>query len=214
MRYSSLPSLEEKFKSDGNHGEYSLRPFSIPVPGEQLTLDGLVCSPTNRSGYYHDVVYPKQQILLHYTAGQLVSDLSALTKNDYHVSVAFVIARDGTIYQLFPSKFWSGSIGAGLGNAGTGNARDKQCIAIELSNYGYLVERDGNLETVYSRMKDANGNTGPIDIYCSLTETAAYQKLVSPFRGQQYYATFPKEQYQSLIILLRYLTAQYQIPRA
>ena len=214
MRYSSLPQLEERFKSSGNNGEYSLRPFSIPVPGEQLTLEGLVCSPNNRSGFYHDVVHPKQQILLHYTAGQLVSDLSALTQKDYHVSVAFVIARDGTIYQLFPSKFWSGHIGKGLGNIGTGNARDKQSVAIELSNYGYLVERDGNLETVYSRMKDAHGNTGPVDIYCSLTETAAYQKLATPFRGQKYYATFTKQQYDSLIILLRYLTAQYQIPRA
>jgi len=213
MRYSSLASVEEKFRTDANNGEYSLQPFSIPVPGEQLTLEGMLCTPVNRSGYFHDVEYPKKQILLHYTAGQLVSDLSALTKQDNHVSVAFVLARDGTIYQLFPSKFWSGSIGLGLGNTGTGNARDKQCIAIEISNYGFLVERDGNLETVYSRMTNVNGNVGPADVYCSLTETAAYQKLATPFRGQLYYASFTKQQYQSLIVLLRYLTAKFQIPR-
>src|SRR5436853_4362257 len=126
MRYSSLPALEEKFLKNGNNGEYSLHPFSVPVPGEQLTLHGMLCTPANRSGYYQDVEHPKQHILLHYTAGQLVSDLSALTRQDFHVSVAFVLARDGTIYQLFPSKFWSGSIGGGLGNIGTGNARDKQ----------------------------------------------------------------------------------------
>ena len=154
MRYNVLPALESAFLQNGNAGEYDLRKFQIPVPGEQLQLNGFLCAPGNRSGYYYATEHPKQRIVIHYTAGQLRSDMSALTRNDFHVSVPFVIARDGTIYQLFPSKFWSGHLGKGLGNTNTGNAEDKCTIGIELSNYGFLTQVSDNLETYYSRRKN------------------------------------------------------------
>ena len=213
MRFTSLPKLEEKVLATGNEREFELKKIAVPVRNEQLTLQGYLCTPPNRSQYYYAIEHPKERIVLHYTAGQIRSDLSTLTRHNYHVSVPFVIARDGTIYQLFSSKYWSGHIGKGLGNIDTGNAEDKKSIGIELSNYGFLTEKDGNLETCYSRMKDKNGQTGQVDIYCSLSEKEAYQKLKKPFRGQSYYATYTEAQYESLIILLRYLTRQYNIPR-
>src|SRR5688572_1948045 len=213
MRHSSLNAFEEKFLLTANNGEYNLRKISVPIPGEDLKLEGYLCTPANRSGYYYDREYPKERIVIHYTAGNLKSDLSTLTTHNRHVSVPFVIARDGTIYQLFSSKFWSGHLGKGLGNTNTNNAEDKRTIGIELSNYGFLSEKSGNLETYYSRQKNANGTIGLVDVYCSLTDTGAYEKLNTPFREQSYYATHTDAQYQSLIILLRYLTAQYNIPR-
>ena len=213
MRFTSLPKLEEKVLATGNEREFELKRIAVPVKTEQLTLQGYLCTPLHRSQYYYAVEHAKERIVLHYTAGQIRSDLATLTRQSYHVSVPFVIARDGTIYQLFSSKYWSGHIGKGLGNIDTGNAQDKKSIGIELSNYGFLTEKDGNLETCYSRMKAANGQTGPVDIYCSLSEKEAYQKLSKPFRGESYYASYTEPQYESLIILLRYLTIQYNIPR-
>jgi len=213
MNFNSLTALEENIIRTGNNGEYEFRKFSIPVKNENLSLQGLFTTPPNRSKYYYAVEHPKQRIVLHYTAGQLRSDLGALTRNDYHVSVAFVIGRSGVIYQLFPSKFWSGHIGKGIGNTNTGNAQDKVTIGIELSNYGFLTEKNGNLETYYSRQKDQNGKPGPLDIYCSLQDKSAYNKIDIPFRQQSFYATYSDAQYDSLIILLRYLTSQYNIPR-
>jgi N-acetyl-anhydromuramyl-L-alanine amidase AmpD len=214
MRSTAIRLLEETFLRTGNNGEYGLQKIAIPVPGEPLTLEGFLCTPQHRTGYYHDVAHPKQRIVIHYTAGSLRSDLETLTTQNRHVSVPFVIARDGTIYQLFSSRFWSGHIGKGVGNTNTGNAQDKCTIGIELSNYGWLTEREGALETCYSRQKNRNGVPGPADVYCSLTETDAYQKLDTPFRQQAYYATYTAAQYQRLIILLRYLTAKFDIPRA
>lgn len=211
MRFSALPQLETNFLATGNNGEYNLKKIAVPVPGENLTLNGMLCTPAHRTGYFHDVAHPKERILLHFTAGQIRSDMSALTRQDFHVSVPFVIGRNGTIYQLYSSKFWSGNIGNGIGNGG--NAEDKKTIAIEISNYGFLTEKDGNLETIYSRLKDAQGRIGPADVYCSLSETAAYQRLSTPFRGQSFYPTYTNEQYESLIVLLRYLTATFNIPR-
>ncbi|MDQ3683456.1 MAG: N-acetylmuramoyl-L-alanine amidase, partial [Bacteroidota bacterium] len=213
MRYTAINLLEEKLRQAGNSGEYTLQKISIPVPNENLKLEGYLCTPHNRSGYYYSVEHPKQRIVLHYTAGSLRSDLFTLSSHNRHVSVPFVIARDGTIYQLFSSKFWSGHLGKGLGNTNTNNAQDKCSIGIEISNYGFLSEKSGNLETYYSRLKNSNGVPGPVDVYCSLTEREAYEKLNTPFRQQIYYAAYTEAQYESLIILLRYLTARYNIPR-
>ncbi|MVM39373.1 hypothetical protein GO730_20340 [Spirosoma sp. HMF3257] len=211
MRFESLPQLEAGFRQEASS---LLTPFSLPVPNENLTLQGKVFTP-HRTNYYHAVEHPKQRIVLHFTAGNLRSDMQSLTQQDRHVSVAFVIARDGTIYQLFSPKFWSGHLGEGVGNQkGTGNPQDKATIGIEISNYGFLVPRDGNLETIYSRLKDPNtGKIGPVDLYCSQTNTAAYQKMATPFRDQSFYPTYTPAQYDSLIILLRYLTSKFTIPR-
>lgn len=212
MRYSAIQSVEKAFRETGGNGEYILKPISVPIPGESLRLQALLCTPKNRAGYYYEVQHPKHRIVLHFTAGNLRGDLSALTRDDYHVSVPFLIARDGTIYQLFSSRFWSGHLGKGaVGNVG--NAQDKVTIGIEISNYGFLKLQGTNLETYYSRQKNASGQPGPVDVYCALTEQEAYQKLAVPFRQQPYYATYTDAQYDSLIVLLRYLTAQYSIPR-
>ena len=213
MHFSALAVLEDSLLLTGNNREYVLRPFNIAVPGEELLLKGCLCTPAKRSGYYYGVAYPKKRIVLHYTAGQIRSDLSTLTRNDYHVSVPFVIGRNGTIYQLFSSRYWSGHLGKGIGNTQNGNAEDKVTIGIELSNYGYLVKQDDNFETVYSRQRLSNGKSGPADIYCSEEEQTAYHELPVAFRGQRYFASYTPGQYQSLIVLLRYLTAQYGIER-
>lgn len=213
MHYNKLAEFEDQFLLSAGNNEYDLRSFSLPIKNENLSLEACLCSPKNRSGYYYDRVYPKKRIVLHYTAGQIRSDLSTLTRQDYHVSVPFVIGRNGLIYQLFSSRFWSGHLGKGLGNTGTGNAEDKATIGIELSNYGYLKKRADNLETYYSRLIRGDGTEGPVDIYCNTGDKEAYLSLETTFRGETYFAGYTSAQYQSLIILIRYLTRQYGIPR-
>ncbi len=213
MRATSVKEFEKKFLANGGNGEFMLRRIHVAVPGEDLFVDGYLCTSPKRAGYYYDTVHPKERIVIHYTAGTITSDIPTLTTNNRHVSVAFVIARDGTVYQLFSSKFWSGHIGKGIGNTNTGNAQDKCSIGIELSNYGFLTERDGNLETYYSRQRNMQGLRGPMDVYCSLDDETEFIKLTQPFRQQKYYAAHTPAQYDSLIILLRYLTKQYNIPR-
>ncbi|KAA2238774.1 hypothetical protein F0L74_21400 [Chitinophaga agrisoli] len=211
MRYDSLPQLEERFRTEA---AAFLKPFALPVPNEPgLTLNGVLYNPPKRD-YFFSAEHPKQRIVLHFTAGNTRSDMMSLTQDGRHVSVPFVIARDGTIYQLFPSAAWSGHLGAGVGNQGTGNAQDKASIGIEISNYGYLVPRDGNLETVYSRVKNTStGAVSPPDPYCTLAQKEAYQQITTPFRDQTFYASFTPEQLESVIILLLFLTNKFNIPR-
>lgn len=211
MRYHTLPQIEERFRTEAAP---FLKPFALPVPGEDtLQLNGVLYSPP-RKDYFFPAQHPKERIILHFTAGNVRSDMMSLTQASRHVSVAFVIGRDGTIYQLFPSSGWSGHIGAGVGNQGTGNAQDKSSVGIEISNYGYLVPQGSTLETIYSRVKNPQtGAIGPVDPYCTLDDKDAFQEISTPFRGQTIYAAFTPQQVESTIILLRYLTAKFNIPR-
>jgi N-acetyl-anhydromuramyl-L-alanine amidase AmpD len=210
MKFDQLPQIEAAFKSQN---AAHLIPFTATVANENLRLNGLLYTPP-RTNYYYLTAHPKKRIVLHFTAGNLRSDMMSLTTQDRHVSVAFVVARDGTIYQLHPSKGWSGHIGKGIGQAGK-NLQDKASIGIELSNYAYLVPRNAQLETIYSRIKNPSTNViGPVDAYCRLDQTDAFSKLDTPFREQVYYASYTPEQIESTIILLRFLTAKYNIPRA
>lgn len=214
MRFTKLPTVEKAIQT-GASNDFKLEAFSIPIKGESIRLDGYTIRPQNGyQGYFFDEAITKEKIVLHFTAGHLRGDLFSLTdKVRGHVSVPFVIARDGTIYQLFSSKSWSYHLGKkALGGNGS---QSKKSIGIELSNYGPLTFKEGNLETIYSRMKNPNtGKIGPQDIYCSKEDTDLYMKLKTPFRTETYFATFTEAQYESLIILLRYLTNQYDIPRA
>jgi N-acetyl-anhydromuramyl-L-alanine amidase AmpD len=118
------------------------------------------------------------------------------------VSVPFVIARSGHIYNLWASKYWSYHLGPGA--IGGNSAMSQRSIGIEISNIGFLRKKAGGLlHTVYSSD----------DVYCTEQETGFYQKLPTAYRGEQYYATFTNAQYNALISLLRFLTARYNIPR-
>lgn len=202
MHYSKIPAYEADFRAKGVDSDgkaFKLADASVAIPGSQDTLKLVTANLANgdRSFFYTDTP-AKERIAVHFTAGYLKGDLAALTKKDNHVSTPFVVARDGTIYQLFSSKYWSYHLGKGA--QGGNEAMSKSSVAIELSNVAYLREKDGNLVDPYGAQ------------YCTPAETDAYVKLPTPYRGYTHFATFTDAQYGSLVSLLRYLTATYKIP--
>jgi N-acetyl-anhydromuramyl-L-alanine amidase AmpD len=210
MDFKSVAAAEVEFKATGNKNRgqaYELTPFSIPIPGDaNWKLDGITCRPKNGyTGYFYDEKTTKKKIVLHFTVGHLRGDIGSLTSQDRgHVSTSFVLARDGSIYQLFSSAAWSYHLGKDA--IGGNGAQSKISIGIEISNYGPLTKRGDNLETAYSTPPGK-------DIYCTIQDTDQYIKLDTPYRGYRYFAAFTNEQYHNLILLLRYLTASYNIPR-
>lgn len=205
MKVTSIAKHEKSFFTSGKDAdgkEFELSPMTVPIPGSKEVMTYLNCRAKNgdTSFYFHEK-HTKTQIVLHSTAGYVKGDVAALSKPNYRVSVPFIIARNGTIINLWSSALWAYHLGSGAvgGNANGG----KRSIAIELSNIGFLKKKGNNLVTIY------NDN----DVYCTLDQKKFYTKLDSPYRAESYYATFTKQQYNSLIILLRYLTATYNIPR-
>jgi N-acetyl-anhydromuramyl-L-alanine amidase AmpD len=205
-RYTRLPALENNFFI--NHSS-RLEPFDYTKGQERV--QGYFYTPAT-SHFYYSEAQPKKRIVLHFTAGHLQSDMNQLSQANYHVSVPFVIARDGKIYQLFYSKYWSHHLGLSSGNPG--KIYDKESIGIELCNYGWLNPVGRQLETIYSRqMNNTTGIPNPVDVYADLNESGAYTQLVTPYRDQKFYASYTPAQMESLIVLVRYLTELYLIPR-
>lgn len=204
MKATSIPSHEQSFRSTGKDSsgkQHVLSPFEVTVPGSSETVPMVKCTRENGDeSFFYKEEFPKERIVLHFTAGYLKGDIDTLTKEGNHVSVPFVIARDGTLYNLWASKYWSYHLGSGAQGGNT--AMSQSSVAIELSNIGYLSKSGSNLVTAYSST----------DVYCSEAESSFY-KQVPAYRGKEFFATFTKQQGESLVKLLRYLTATYGIPR-
>lgn len=175
------------------------------IEGENLEMTYYDVKKLNKAGQRimsfcykkdHPKNKKKDRVIVHFTAGQTLGDLKTITREDYHVSTAYILGRDGTIYRLFSPEQWSYHLGAKQ------FGHDSRGIGIEISNYGYLKE-------------DGAGNLtfGAGHTYCSLDDTDAYVKLDKPFRGFSYYAAYTDKQTEGLIILLRYLTKTYNIAR-
>lgn len=201
MRVEDISAHEADFNANrvDSHGKlHTLSNESIEIPGENASMHYLRVKPdSGDESYFYRSRVDKDQIVLHYTLGYLKGDIATLTQHDYHVSVPFIIGRNGGIYNLFFSGYWAYHLGPGaLG----GNAkRSKRTIGIELSNIGGLHRTDNGMATYYT------------DIYCDTNQSGYY--VHQPYRRFDYYATFTDAQYDSLIILLRYLTARYGIQR-
>ncbi|MFL5541188.1 MAG: N-acetylmuramoyl-L-alanine amidase [Longimicrobiaceae bacterium] len=204
MNYKNIPAYEADFRAKGKDSDgkqFTLSPQKVVIPNTADTFEVVTANLASgdKSFYYQDTP-AKERIVVHFTAGYLKGDMAALTKKDNHVSTPFVVARDGTIYQLFSSKYWSYHLGKGA--QGGNQQMSSSGIAIELSNVAYLREKNGTLVDPYGAA------------YCSTADQDAYQKLPTAYRGYTTFATFTDAQYKSLINLLRYLTATYKIPAA
>ncbi len=202
MRFSELANAETAILSGSS---FQLTPFDVPFSQGQEHLRGFTCRRKDgHTNYYYNEKFDKERIVLHFTAGHLKADLLTLMKKDYHVSTPFLIARNGTLLQLFSSALWSYHLGPG---AQGGNKRQSQrTIGIEITNYGILEKKGDLLHTIYSQ-------PGRSDIYCHKDDQGVYTQLRAPFRQAHYFDKFTDDQYDSVIVLLRYLTDVYGIPR-
>ena len=179
---------------------FTERAHEIPGDGSLLPFVEVVKKDNDASYFYHEEI-DKQLIVLHFTAGQISGDLRTLTTRDLEVSTLFVVGRDGTVYKLFPnSKYWSYHLGRGA--MGGNKSLSSTSVGIEVSNWGPLrADGRGGLVTY------EQGHW-----YCTLDQTDAYIEVSRPYRGARYFAAYTPEQYDRLILILRYLTRTFDIP--
>lgn len=208
MKASSIPNHESSFRQtgiDSSGTKFILTDETVNITdkvGGKITFVDCRREVADDS-YYTSEEHKKERIVLHHTAGYLKGDIAQLSRRGTEVSVPFVIGRSGYIYNLWKSKYWSYHLGPGA--VGGNTFGSQRSIGIELSNIGFLRKKTGGLlHTMY----------GLNDIYCSEAETSHYQKLSAAYRGEAYYAKFTTAQYNSLVLLLRYLTTRFKIPRS
>jgi N-acetyl-anhydromuramyl-L-alanine amidase AmpD len=201
MRIENISAHEADF--DLHHKDSSEKAFSYSdesevIPGESLQMDYVMLKPlSGDQSFYYASQHKKIQIVLHFTVGYLKGDIASLTHHDYHVSVPYVIGRNGIIYNLFSPENWAFHLGPGaVGGNETGS---KRTIGIELSNIGGLNQTTQGMQNYYG------------EIYCNNNQYTEF--TAKPFRRFTHFANFTDAQYNSLNILLHYLTSRFQIKR-
>lgn len=191
-RAYKLAAIESKFKKTlnaaGRQFEASAGWFSGLV--RLTSKDG--------SSFYYNKAVKKVKIVQHLTHGILTGDLWTLTQPNNHVSVHYVIARDGTIYQLFDDEYWSYNLG-GTSSAPNGTWSSKS-LSIEISNIGPLVEDKLNPEV----LNDTYGKA-----YCLKSDTKFYTKCA--YRGYDFFATLTDQQYDATNNLVTNLCKKHDI---
>jgi N-acetyl-anhydromuramyl-L-alanine amidase AmpD len=155
-----------------------------------------------KRNYFFEKERKKTGIVLHFTAGFLAGDIPTLTQKDNHVSVAYVVARNGRVYELFPPQFWSFHLGKGT--VGGNEECSAATIGIEISNIGPLKLSGGKLH--YETSKG-------LQPYCDASETEFYVKADEPFRKAEHFATYTAAQYASVKALIDLLSAKFGIAK-
>lgn len=194
LRAYKLATIEANFKKTLNA---SGRQFK----GEAGEFPGVVkLTSVDTKGFYYPEVSKKDKVWLHGTAGVLSGDLWTLSQQNNHVSVAYVLARDGSVYQLFPDEFYSYHLG---GSSSAPNSYwSKHSVAIEISNLLCLTESptDPNL------LIDAYNKP-----YCLKTDKQFYTELPEPYRGYKFWASFTDAQYEATDQLVKHICEKHGI---
>lgn len=146
------------------------------------------------SSNYYSEVYAKDLIVLHHTVGATALSTIAWWEStpDSRIATAYVIERDGTIYETFDPRYWAHHLGV----AGVGRRIDRRSIGIELASEGPLTRTNDHFEAFGRRFDGAVYDQG------------------SKWRGQyRYYAAYTPEQTRSAASLVDHLASVFNIPR-
>ena len=203
MKAASILNHESTFQSSGLDSfgkKFILTDGTFPIKGTAETINIMDCARENgdKSFFYPEETV-KRKIAIHFTMGYLKGDIGTLTQQ--HVSVPFVIGRNGVIYNLFASKYWSYHLGQTA--IGGNTPMSKECVGIEISNIGPLKLIGNNLVTTYA----------DTDVYCTTAETQYYTRLAAKYRGYEYFASYTTAQYEAISKLIKFLCAKYAIPK-
>jgi len=196
MYPAGIKNYEEQF--DTTHKDSDGVEYTI-INKANFTFPLSIIEPKGITNYYYTEEFKKTAIVLHCTVGFLTGDIATLIEQSNHISVPYVIGRNGIVYQLFNPKYWAYHLGQGT--VGGNSVNSKRTIAIELSNIGPLLRDKSQLTNIYGSR------------YCDIVENKFYTKLESAYRQYSYFATFTDQQYNTLNQLISYLCEKFNIPK-
>ena len=141
----------------------------------------------------------KTQIFLHHTAGTTADGaIRWWNQTPEHVGAAYVVDRDGTIYETFPPEKWAYH----LGIKGDDNYSEKHGIGIEIVAAGQLIPKNGQYFFYPLLPNPAGGRPIPIN---------EIEILESAWRGYSAYHAYTPAQCISVIWLIDYLVKTHKI---
>ncbi|MES2588837.1 MAG: peptidoglycan recognition family protein [Bacteroidota bacterium] len=152
---------------------------------------------------YYQEEYPKKQIVLHHTVsnGNAKSVMNWWASTPAKIGVAFIIDREGIIYQCFSSKHWAHHLGT---KAKINKQLNQESIGIELCSWGGLIRKENSMLKGSPKFFSSTGTEVP---------ASEVVKPKNPFRGYLYFQKYTDKQLKSMQILVNYLCEAYNIPK-
>jgi hypothetical protein len=143
----------------------------------------------------------KSGIALHHTVGgSAKSTFHYWAANDEMVGTAYIIDRDGTIYEIFEPTAWAWQFGLRWPSADK-IAFEKRFVGIEIASEGGLVESNGELYCF--------GTVSPK----SLKPRGEAFDCGRDYRGYRYFDRYEPAQMDSLCSLLDWLCSELGVPK-
>ena len=143
----------------------------------------------------------KSGICIHHTVGGSArSTFNWWIQDSQMVGTAYIIDRDGSVYNVFDPENWAWQFGLNWTQQDK-IAFEKRFIGIEIASEGGLLEE--------------NGKYYCFDRISSKTEKPSDEVFDAGFdyRGYRYFDRYEPEQIDSLVDLINYLCDEFDIPR-
>lgn len=150
---------------------------------------------------YYPQIHFKNQIFLHHTAGTTAEGaINWWNQTPDHVGTAYVIDRDGTIYEVFDSSRWAYHIGI----RGDNDHVEKHAIGIEIVAAGQLYRREDNKVFFYPLYPNLRAHT--------LIPKEDVWELKKAWRGYNLYHKYTDDQILAISWLVKILIEKFNIP--
>ncbi len=147
---------------------------------------------------YYTTTGAKDLIVLHHTVGgSAVSSFDWWVSDPRRIATAYLVERDGTIYEVFPPECWAYHLGCKDG------ALERRSVGIELCSEGGLTVRNGHAYAF-----DGKRDLGPV---AELTKAKRIE--YQDWRGFQVFDSYDPDQVAATFQLVNDLLVRFQIPR-
>jgi N-acetyl-anhydromuramyl-L-alanine amidase AmpD len=191
----------------GAESEPEIQNRVIEPNRSQRLVEGLPVFPTVAAripkGRFYDEQSRKSGIAIHHTVGRTaLSTLKWWAEGSpaAKVAAAYVIERDGTIFEAFQPLAWGYQFGLPWSSKAR-TAFERRFIGINLASEGGLIDVDGKLYA-FDRVSNK-----------TLIRTADVFDFGELYRGYRYFIRYPEPQVTALVQLINRLCDDYEIPR-
>lgn len=152
-----------------------------------------------RPGQFFPQRFPKRNIVLHHTVSSTAtSPLAWWNFTPERIGTAYIIGKNGAIYEAFPPEMWAHHLGL---RSSRNLDLNRRSIGIELVNEGPLLMPEvGEYRWNFSNA-NPNGTRYKGKVFTS-----------KPWRGYQLWAEYTDEQYEALNWLLKDLLQRFKLP--
>lgn len=158
--------------------------------------------------YFHGE-HSKSLIVLHHTVGGSArSTFDWWKKDPKRIGTAYLVERDGTVFEVFPPEYWASHVAAKDEQGNWLRSLERHSIGIEICS-------EGALKKIALAPEDGTGEPWgyfAFDGRKRIHADSVWQPA-GPWRGQCYFAAYTPAQFAATAELVRMLCEKFRIPQ-